>query len=257
MRFDKTAALALVAAAALMPLAASAADLSAPRAAPILAPSFTPAYNWTGGYIGGQLGYGWSNTRVGEVSFFDDVDGTLPSGGLPGFAFNGSGLIGGAELGYNWQANGLVVGVEGDISATGITANFADAGPDFTLDTKLNWLSTARLKLGLPVQNFLFYGTAGLAVGGIQANLHDNYPSDTTVYNLSDSNTAVGWTVGGGVAAAINSHWVVKAEYLYTDLGTHTYSYSEDPTGAIGWPLLTASAKTTASVVRVGIDYKF
>lgn len=257
MKLGGIAFLAAAAAIACAPGTVLAADLSEPMAAPMLAPTMAPAYDWTGGYIGGQIGYGWSNTNVDSVSFFDDVAGTIPAGTLPGFAFNGSGIIGGAELGYNWQANGVVLGVEGDISATGITGTYGDAGPDFTLDTKLNWLSTARLKLGLPVENFMFYGTAGLAVGGITANLHDNYPDDTTVYNLSNSQTAVGWTVGGGVAAAVNSHWVVKAEYLYADLGSHTYSYSEDPSGAIGWPLLSASAKTTASIVRVGLDYKF
>jgi outer membrane immunogenic protein len=215
------------------------------------------AYNWTGAYIGANIGAASLNSAVDGVSLYNDVDGTSLATTLPGFSYSGSGIIGGGEIGYNWQASGFVFGVEGDISASNTIASYTDFDNNFTVDTKLNWLSTARVKLGLPFSNFLLYGTGGVAVGQIQGNLQDRYPDDSTIYNLSSTQTAVGWTAGGGIAAAIDEHVVVKAEYLYTDLGSHTFSYSEDPTGAIGWPLTSSSAKVTSSLIRVGIDYKF
>jgi outer membrane immunogenic protein len=214
-------------------------------------------YNWSGAYVGATVGTGLINSAVDSVSFYDDVDGLEYSGGLPGFSYNGAGIIGGGEFGYNWQSGGMVVGVEGDVSASNASASYTDLDHNFMLNTKLNWLSTARLRIGLPMDNILVYGTGGVAFAQVQTDLTDNYPGDSTVYNLSNTQSVVGWTVGAGIAAAINQHWVVKAEYLYADLGSHTFSYSEDPTGDIGWPLVSSPAKITSSVIRAGVAYKF
>jgi outer membrane immunogenic protein len=210
------------------------------------------AYNWTGGYVGAQVGYGWGHTDAGSSSFYNDVDGTSLAGTSPALSFGGGGFIGGGEAGYNWQTNNLVFGVVGDISAAGIRSSYAE--DSFSVDSTLNWLSTARVNLGLPVSNMLFYGTAGLAIGGVTSDLHDVYDGGATVLNSSHSGTGVGWAAGGGVAAALGSNWVVKGEYLYVDLGSQHTSYSEP---SPGWPLISGSAKTTASLLRVSLDPRF
>ena len=66
-------------------------------------------------------------------------------------AHHDDGVVGGVQLGYNWQASAIVYGVEGDISLTG-----ADS---------IDWLASARGRLGYLIQpSLLLYGTAG--VGG-------------------------------------------------------------------------------------------
>jgi outer membrane immunogenic protein len=64
------------------------------------------------------------------------------------------GLIGGVQLGYNWQASQVVYGVEGDVSLSGSDA--------------IDWLASIRGRLGyLIMPNLLIYGTAGVGfVGG-------------------------------------------------------------------------------------------
>ena len=61
-------------------------------------------FSWTGFYVGTHLGYGWSDVDWQET----------------GPAFNGShdgsGVLAGGQIGYNWQAGRFVYGVEGDIS---------------------------------------------------------------------------------------------------------------------------------------------
>ncbi|MGE0054375.1 MAG: outer membrane protein [Hyphomicrobium sp.] len=77
----------------------------------------------------------------------------LYGGGHIGYAdaHHDDGFVAGAQLGYNWQANAIVYGVEGDISFTG-----ADS---------VDWLASVRGRLGYLVQpSLLLYGTAG--VGG-------------------------------------------------------------------------------------------
>lgn len=242
------------AAIALVPQAALAADIWVqPPAVQAPMAYAQPGYDWSGHYIGASLGYGWGRATAGEISLYNDpLD--APVATLDGFNFGTSGLIGGIEAGANWQMGGLVLGVVGDISAANITGSYFDDDNNFGVDSTINWLGTARLNLGLPVNNLLFYGTGGLAFGGITNELHDVYLAGTI--DMEDKSTNVGWTIGAGVAVGLSPNWVLKGEYLYVDLGTTDVSFMA-PSPPPGWPLVTTTAKATASIGRVSLDYKF
>ena len=99
-------ALAAVATIALGATAASAADLGQRpvyKAQPALV---VAAYNWSGFYIGGHLGYGWSKTDVHDL-----VTGASGSA-------DPSGFLAGGQIGFNWQTGAFVFGIEGDGSWT-------------------------------------------------------------------------------------------------------------------------------------------
>lgn len=211
-----------------------------------------PAYNWSGAYFGGQAGYGWSSTTSGPTTAFDDPEDAFVEGA---FSYSGTGFIGGAEAGYNWQSGPLVIGLVGDVSAANITGSVSNSVYNYTLSSTLNWLSTARVNIGAPLGNLLVYGTGGIAFGNISSTLNDFYADDGGTTITSNLNTnAVGWTVGAGIAAPVGHNWFVKAEYLYADLGTQNYSLSEpDP----GWAQINGSNHTTANILRASVDYKF
>lgn len=217
-------------------------------------PAAAPMVNWTGGYLGALAGYGWSSTTSGAASFWNDSAGTDFEASIPGFSMNGEGLLGGAEAGVGWDAGGIYWGFEADVAAADIKGSYTDGTYGYTADSALQWLSTARVRVGLPMDHFLIFGSGGLAVGGLQATLHDVYDSGATILTTTDRQTGVGWTVGGGVAADLKNGWSIKAEYLYVDLGSQNYRF---PEGDPGWPLITNSAKTTASILRFGIDYRY
>jgi outer membrane immunogenic protein len=221
-------------------------------AAPAMAGS-AGGFDWSGAYVGASIGGGWGNVKTDGASFYNDPAGTNYAGGVPGVSFSNSGVIGGLETGYNWQQGGIVFGLQADISAAGLKGSFTDNDNGYAIDTNVNWLSTLRGQIGVPYGRYLFYATGGLAVGGIDADLHDRYPGPGTV-DSSDSQTGVGYTVGAGVAAAINTRWIAKLEYQYVDLGKETFSFNE-PTG--GWPLIKSSAKTSDNLVRFSLDYRF
>ena len=97
----------------------------------------------------------------------------------------------------------------------------------------------------------MIYATGGLAVGGV----------DNSVTNLlhngddrSASGTQAGWVVGAGVEAAVADNITVKAEYLYTDLGSTDYTFSNT---AYPGQDVTASVHPTASILRAGLNFKF
>ena len=59
-----------------------------------------PVTNWSGFYVGGNVGYGWGDGNT-DFSF-------LPTPAAFGFnnttlGARSTGVIGGAQLGYNWQ----------------------------------------------------------------------------------------------------------------------------------------------------------
>ena len=208
---------------------------------------------WSGAYIGGQIGYGWGNSNAGPASFYLYPSGDY-AGAIPGFAFDTAGVIGGAEAGYGWQAGKLYLGVEADVSAGGIKGSYTDSVNKFGVDSTLQWLSTARVRVGVPINRVLLFASGGVAVGGVRGDLHDFYAGPGTI-DSSSFGTSVGWTVGAGAAVALSQHWTFKAEYLYADLGSQKYDFVE-PTGP-DWSHIATSAHTTASIARVALDYRF
>src|SRR4051812_5024181 len=86
-----------------------------------MAPRYTKApppvvavWNWTGFYIGGNIGYSWG--RSGDTSTLTNAAGTVLFTSANGT--NMDGVIGGGQIGYNWQTQNWVWGLEADIQAS-------------------------------------------------------------------------------------------------------------------------------------------
>jgi outer membrane immunogenic protein len=181
---------ALVLAAALAARAAHAADIPDRKAAPVYAPP-PQAFSWTGFYAGLNAGGGFA-----AANGFNSYLGT--NGG------RASGVIGGAQAGYNYQLSPLfVVGVENDFIASGIATRNNGVG---AADVKIPFYGTGRARAGFTLldSHLLVYGTAGLAFGEV---------NDSGIDKLR-----TGWTAGGGVEWAVRQNWSIKLEALYTDL---------------------------------------
>ncbi|HLL29290.1 MAG TPA: outer membrane protein [Xanthobacteraceae bacterium] len=216
--FSMTAILAFAMAAQ----AANAADLPRrpPPEYPVKAPPLR-VFDWTGFYAGINAGYGWGSSR------FD-----FGAAGANHIDTSG-GLVGGT-LGYNYQIGQTVLGLEGDFDWQDVKSNgVCVAG---VCQTKSNWLSTVRGRLGYAFDRFMPYVTGGAAFSEVKANIPG-------VGSASDTRT--GWTVGGGAEYAFAPNWTVKAEYLYVDLGT------------LNCPACGANVKVKENVVRAGLNYKF
>ncbi|MGA3304271.1 MAG: outer membrane beta-barrel protein [Methylovirgula sp.] len=220
-------------------------------AVPASAAPPAPVYDWTGFYIGANVGYGWGKSDPGTISFFNP--GGVFAGSIPGITANTNGVVGGAQGGYNYQVGNFVAGFEGDFSGAGIYGSVSDPVNAYTASTSVDWLATARGRVGYAFDRFLIYATGGFAAAGAKATLNDSYPP--IVITTSSARTYTGWAAGGGAEWAIDPNWSVRAEYLYLGLGTRQFSFSEP--SPPGWPLITVDPRLSEQVVRVGIDYKF
>lgn len=248
---------------------AYAADLPYPTKAPAAAIAVIPPFSWTGFYIGGNAGYSWGESKATDVLFYDSTGGVYTP--APGFysgndvKFGGmDGWIAGGQLGYNYQfENNWVVGVEADFQWTGAEDSvdfYATAsGPYYQAKADLEWFGTVRARLGYAFDRLLVYGTGGFAYGKVKTNvsvsgLDGGVPDPFTTTSGSDDTIGTGWTVGGGLEYALTDNWILRAEYLYVDLGK-----SSNTTYLAGTPGSYISSETdlTSNIVRAAISYKF
>jgi outer membrane immunogenic protein len=250
MRKLAIAAVAFVVVAAATPVVAADMALKAPPPA--------PSDPWAGWYIGANVG----------GSFGRATDTSTYAGGVPFGATSSrlDGILGGGQIGYNWQSGSWVLGLEADIQGTGERGS-APSSQSFipfatffippvtgTLsDTeKLPWFGTARGRIGIATApGWLLYATGGLAYGQIDSATTFTQSGVSMVNNFHT--TRAGWTAGAGVEAWLGHNWTAKLEYLYLDFG----SFSNTFTAIAPFTPMTLTSHVTDNVVRVGLNYHF
>jgi outer membrane immunogenic protein len=273
-----------VSALAISAVSASAADMApAPvytKAPPI---EVAPACVWCGFYVGGNVGYAWSeSTSVNSSAVATNppngstLNPAIPAGLTTGIPVGSQkGIIGGGQFGYNFQSGRFVAGFEADIqglsgraTGTAVTA-FSAGSTTLTATNSVNWLGTVRARIGLAAApNFLIYGTGGLAYGGVNSSTGINQAFSVGPGELgsatasgNSSETRVGWTVGAGGEWMFTSNWSAKLEYLHYDLGSANYGTPVSGIAAdIGTVFTLGQSSSTnfrGDIVRVGLNYKF
>jgi high affinity Mn2+ porin len=172
---------------------------------PLKAPRIQPVYDWTGLYFGAHAGFGrgHSSAVLGD-----------PSIATTSNAFGGP--IGGLQAGYNIQLpSRIVLGFEADVSFP----NYIDGNSVIsTLATaksyvveQMDFVGSARGRVGYAAGPWMFYGTGGLAWTG------ERYLNSPAVGNDEKSlKMRLGWAAGGGVEVAFAPHWSLRLEYLYS-----------------------------------------
>jgi outer membrane immunogenic protein len=179
------------------------------------------ADNWTSCYVGVAGGGNWGSSKhIYEGSLGHGLDETN--------VFSLSGGIFGGTVGCNFQKSFWAFGAENDISWTGISGSGSGIPPFSTLNTfqtKLNWIDTLRVRLGVAWNQWLFYGTGGLAFGDEGMTTCGPF-----IGCGNQSKVAAGWTAGAGAEYAIWGIWSFKLEYLHADFGRQ--SFSPTPVGS-------------------------
>lgn len=261
-----------VALAAMLASPAMAADMGVPRT---FAP---PPPSWTGFYVGGNFGGVWGNTdpgfiagcppSVGAGTFQGGVIPNLPSATCfapsspPLFTqvgtqpFHNHGWEGGGQIGFNYQYQWAVFGIEADLQSfrpkgsqtvSGIyplqpgavpcSAGFAPSGTGgcqfgFSQNSDGKWLATVRGKVGAVWGNWLVYGTMGVAWA--RMSFTSNFADATapalfagvggglTIANLANSftvtETKVGVVGGAGLSYMLTRNWILSVEYLRAEI---------------------------------------
>ena len=214
---------------------------------------------YSGPFIGLNVGYGNSDLTLTATDVpRDSINGwSYPDfGGLNGITFDDqlNGALGGIDVGYNWNNEDWVYGVEASYALLDLNhsdwtkadekQSLFDTRQDDVFTSKLKSLALLSLRLGRKIDKLLIYGRAGLAVGDYHLSVVDENISKTdndTGNNTgrgSDKKWLTGYSVGVGGEYLLNESWSAGLEYNYVRLdasninpgGTGCYnSLASDP----------------------------
>jgi outer membrane immunogenic protein len=200
-----------------------------------VAPTPTPGcFDWSGFYVGGFGGYkfssvnldlslagAWNSLPVGRASVLSDAPDNLDN----------SGAEAGGLIGYNFQWNCWVLGIEADggylwardSDVTGFFPNPQILPFQIRTSFKTHYLATFGPRFGYAWGRWLPYVTGGLARGDLQFSQKIGFGpppvgNDVQRGDVADNNT--GWMVGGGLQYALTNHWSIRAQYQFIDLGS-------------------------------------
>lgn len=187
---------------------------------------------WNGVYVGAHIG-----GAFGSDEFSDPTD---------ALSLDTGGVVGGIHAGYNLNAGSVILGIEGDFSWSSADGSktFSDGVDTFTITSSVNYLGSIRGRIGMPVQNMLFYATAGVAWTELELTLKDVWVGGGVT--ASDTRSMVGYVVGGGVEAKFSQNLSGRIEGLYYGFDDNVAILNSDTK-------LNISRDTT--VVRAGLSY--
>jgi outer membrane immunogenic protein len=185
------------------PMRAADMPMKAAPPAPVVAPP-----SWTGFYLGGTLGYGW--TKMSGVESSGDT-----------FAGNANlhGALVGVHSGYNWQFNQWVLGIESDYSGTLGTSwskevcTVDDGNCGSFMHGELHGLASIRGRIGWAFDRTLIYATGGVGWGFFRGFVN----SGTSIQSPT-SKTVTGGVIGGGIEWKYNPNLSFRLEgfdYLF------------------------------------------
>lgn len=247
--------------------------------------------SWTGFHLGLNGGYGWA--RGGVTALPGDPLTQSLTFGQPvvppvSASLNADGVLGGGQVGYDWQFAGRgVVGVEADIAAASLRSStsvptilFGTQPATFDVSRNIDWFGTVRGRVGfLAAPDLLIFATGGFAYGRVSESASVSLPPGASnsignfgyafacgpFYGLgscfagSSSRIATGWAAGIGGEKRFTQNLSLKVEYLHVDLSSGNYPvvgslYAGAPFAP---SFLNARSSATIDLVRAGLNYNF
>jgi outer membrane immunogenic protein len=228
---------------------AMAADLPNGSASPGLMRAET-AYNWSGIYAGASAAMAWDEITADNAR---SAFGTAKA----------HGFLGSLQAGFNKQAGSLVLGLEIDVSLSNAHGEVNRTGAGTyglytlsgagALEARITNLGTVRARVGYAVDNVLFYGTLGYAVGRQQLQMSGpmtatlGAASSTAQQAGTTSNSMSGLVFGGGVEYAFARGVSLKAEYLRVQFTSSNF-FSES------WA--TTPTRANLTLMRTGVNFR-
>ena len=238
----------------------------------VASPALAEDGDWTGPYVGVHAGYtgAKSDSAVTLGDAWASESQALRDEVTAGWSTKQSvnDMNFGAQIGYNYDMGGAVLGLEADISALS-GKNVSSRGPiatviapsltytyGNTIDPK--HMMSLRAKVGAAMGDTLFYAHGGWAwtKAEMAAEIVSNggYTKEGRI-----DKTLNGYIVGAGIEQRFGSNVSARLEYSYTDQGDETYATDYRAGSTFTSPVYSESATQDLRMhlVRVGLNYNF
>jgi outer membrane immunogenic protein len=212
-------------------------------------------YDWTGIYVGGHIGGGML------------VDSVSQNGVSPGgfnFANTGNlrptGVIGGAQVGANYEFVPWVVGVEASWTDSAISGStlIGCSGGCLILPTtavaqerftsQAQWFAAVTGRVGYAANDWLFYAKGGGAWMNVRYTEDALTPGGVTAATQVFTDNRTGFTVGAGIEFGLVENLSGKIEYNFYDFGSRNYNFNT---------ITPVSVNSNLHTIIVGLNYKF
>jgi outer membrane immunogenic protein len=182
-----------------------------------------PLFSWSGCYVGGHVGWGWSKTTFQDQNSSSAL---IDSSALSRTAsVNGNGGIFGGQLGCDFElGNNFVFGMSGSAAGTTITGSGVDPFALATLQSKTDFLGDLSLRVGFDWDRVLLY----VKGGGALARNDFTYTGTGifTGFNGTASNTPFGMIAGVGVEWSFPRNWSAFVEYDHYFFSSDTVTFN-------------------------------
>jgi len=248
-----------VIAVALIGTPAFAADMGVPSRS--YYPPLPPAiYDWTGIYVGGNIGGGMLVDSVSQNGVSTGGFNLANTGNL-----RPAGVIGGAQVGANYEFAPWVVGLEGSWTDSAITGNTLIACSACSVTTpppiiksigisqerftsNPQWFAAATGRFGYAANDWLFYAKAGGAWMRVAYTEDLLTPGGVTATTQIANDNRSGFTVGAGIELGLVENISAKIEYDFYDFGSKNYNFIA---------ITPVSVNSNLHTIIVGLNYKF
>jgi outer membrane immunogenic protein len=256
------------------------------------APQPAPVTNWQGFYGGASVGASWLRSVQDDAAAVNGMTINPAEGfGVGSVAGGGSttarafGLLGGLQLGYNWQHGNFVYGMEGDFSWLGGTASSAGAAAatltkgsktfpgigrgTTSRSSRVNALATFRGRFGWDFSGTMPYFTLGVAWGRTRNTWSfasgpftpsfefiGGFPA--TAVAATSTSWVPGVVLGGGVEHQLSKQWTLRGELMWVGFEGRNLNPLFSPGyrqfGVNGAPV---KFSNDLVLVKAGLNYRF
>lgn len=201
---------------------------------PVKAPAYAPqSFSWTGCFFGAHLGGGWGNKAW-----------TLTTTNTPFNNYDVSGVVGGGQVGCDYQTGIIVLGAQFDYGWSNLDGSGVQIGaPGQSERTNISSIASVTGRLGFAWDRWLTFIRGGAAWA---PESHDIFVTATGATLASRSETRSGWTVGIGGEYALTNNLSGFVEFNYYDFGSKTLTFPA--------PL---AIDQNLSVLKGGLNYRF
>ncbi len=224
--------------------AAFASDLPTHKGPPP-APIPAPVFSWTGCYVGLHAGGDFGNSK------WTDAPGAYWGGVTNEVGYDTSGVIGGGQIGCNYQMQNFVIGAEGELWGSSLSGSksLLLGGEGFSFKTRSDVAGDIAARLGYAFDRTLLFGKIGVAWADYKFT--ETYP----IGDSPDSGSGVytGLLLGLGVEYALDMHWSIKGEYDFIDDGSKNIAMYDN----VGGYDYTPKINNYENILKAGVNYRF
>jgi len=220
---------------------------------PVAAP-----FSWGGFYVGGNVGGHFGRDEITTVTD-PGFAGAAFVDGASAVTLSSNGFVGGLQAGYNFAGIGGVWGIEVDVDWLGGTASRTltsipglPAADALSNSAQMSFLSTYRMRWGIPYDRALLFVSGGFALGSLKTT--DTFAQvGLLVRSVSTSTMQPGLAFGGGADFAITPNLWVRGEYLFILLKNTNATIPATPGNADD---VAVTHEFSDNIFRLAVNYK-